>query len=92
MRDLITCCIQGVLGLMSGILGRCFFRRCYQLFGEALDILALLNGSINFVLYCAMSRQYRQTFRQLFSVWPYSGKCTAAPPAAPPAIVTAAKG
>ncbi|KAE8740275.1 Myosuppressin Receptor 1-RA [Frankliniella occidentalis] len=58
---------QGVLGLMSGVLGRCFFRRCYQLFGEALDILALLNGAINFILYCAMSRQYRQTFRQLFS-------------------------
>ncbi|KAK3930327.1 Sex peptide receptor-related protein 2 [Frankliniella fusca] len=52
---------------MSGVLGRCFFRRCYQLFGEALDILALLNGAINFILYCAMSRQYRQTFRQLFS-------------------------
>ncbi|KAJ1527173.1 hypothetical protein ONE63_008704 [Megalurothrips usitatus] len=58
---------QGVLGLLSGIQGRCFFRHCYQLFGEALDILALLNGAINFILYCAMSRQYRQTFRQLFS-------------------------
>ncbi|XP_034243016.1 sex peptide receptor-like [Thrips palmi] len=71
---------QGVLGLMSGILGRCFFRRCYQLFGEALDLLALLNGSINFILYCAMSRQYRQTFRQLFvAPWAFKGSNNASP-------------
>ena len=84
--------LQGVLGLMSGILGRCFFRRCYQLFGEALDILALLNGAINFILYCAMSRQYRQTFRQLFSVWPHRPRPRpAARPAAALATVSAPK-
>ena len=31
-----------------------------------MDILALLNGAINFILYCAMSRQFRTTFGQLF--------------------------
>lgn len=53
---------QGILGLLSGLLGRCFFKRCYDLFGELMDALALLNGAINFVLYCSMSRQFRTAF------------------------------
>ncbi|CAH0713261.1 unnamed protein product, partial [Brenthis ino] len=56
---------QGILGLMSGMLGRCFFKYCYNLFGELMDALALLNGAINFVLYCSMSKQFRTTFRQI---------------------------
>ncbi|XP_045501803.1 G-protein coupled receptor dmsr-1-like [Colias croceus] len=56
---------QGILGLMSGMLGRCFFKQCYDLFGELMDALALLNGAINFILYCAMSKQFRTTFRQI---------------------------
>ncbi|XP_068620715.1 G-protein coupled receptor dmsr-1-like isoform X2 [Battus philenor] len=56
---------QGIMGLMSGILGLCFFKRCYNLFGEIMDLLALVNGAINFILYCTMSRQFRLTFRQL---------------------------
>ncbi|XP_045501801.1 G-protein coupled receptor dmsr-1-like isoform X1 [Colias croceus] len=62
---LVTELPQGILGLMSGLLGSCFFKRCYGLFGELMDFLALLNGAINFILYCSMSRQFRQTFRQL---------------------------
>ncbi|VVD03088.1 unnamed protein product [Leptidea sinapis] len=62
---LVTELPQGILGLMSGALGRCFFKRCYDLFGELMDALALLNGAINFILYCSMSRQFRMTFRQL---------------------------
>ncbi|CAF4920664.1 unnamed protein product [Pieris macdunnoughi] len=56
---------QGILGLMSGALGRCFFKQCYDLFGELMDALALLNGAINFILYCSMSKQFRTTFRQI---------------------------
>ncbi|XP_017879493.1 sex peptide receptor [Ceratina calcarata] len=63
---LVTEIPQGVLGLLSGILGDCFFRNCYHNFGEVMDILALLNGAINFILYCSMSRQFRTTFGQLF--------------------------
>ncbi|XP_043679184.1 G-protein coupled receptor dmsr-1-like [Vespula pensylvanica] len=63
---LITEIPQGVLGLLSGILGDCFFRNCYHNFGEIMDILALLNGAINFILYCLMSRQFRTSFEQLF--------------------------
>lgn len=57
---------QGILGLLSGLLGECFFLKCYQKFGDLMDILALLNGAINFILYCCMSRQFRMTFGQLF--------------------------
>ncbi|XP_011860396.1 PREDICTED: thyrotropin-releasing hormone receptor [Vollenhovia emeryi] len=57
---------QGILGLLSAALGDCFFRNCYHKFGELMDILALLNGSINFILYCSMSRQFRMIFGQLF--------------------------
>ncbi|KAG8226653.1 hypothetical protein J437_LFUL005305 [Ladona fulva] len=67
---LVTEFPQGVLGLMSGLFGRCFFRYCYHIFGDLMDLLALLNGSINFILYCAMSRQFRQTFAQLFCKHP----------------------
>jgi len=63
---LITEFPQGILGLLSVILGRCFFRTCYYLCGEVMDILALLNGAINFILYCSMSRQFRTTFALLF--------------------------
>jgi hypothetical protein len=62
---LITELPQGVFGLMSSLQGWCFFKMCYNRAGEVMDILALLNGSINFILYCSMSKQFRQTFRQL---------------------------
>lgn len=38
------------------------------LLGDFLDLLALLNSAINFILYCSMSRQFRMTFAKLF--WP----------------------
>lgn len=31
-----------------------------------MDILALINSSINFILYCSMSKQFRSTFTLLF--------------------------
>lgn len=57
---------QCILGLLSGVLGRCFFKNCYHLFGEIMDILALINGAINFILYCTMSKQFRLAFKELF--------------------------
>ncbi|KAI4467266.1 myosuppressin receptor 1 isoform b-related [Holotrichia oblita] len=64
---LITEFPQGVLGLLSGMKGKCFFLKCYQDFGDIIDMLALLNGSINFVLYCCMNRMFRATFEQMFT-------------------------
>lgn len=63
---LVTEIPQGILGLLSAYVGDCFFRNCYHKFGELMDILALLNSSINFILYCSMSRQFRMIFGQLF--------------------------
>lgn len=58
---------SGILALLSGILGKDFFHNVYMNFGEMMDILALINSAINFILYCSMSRQFRDTFRKLFT-------------------------
>ena len=65
---LITEIPQGVVALLSGILGRQFFTRCYTTgMGEILDLLALFNSAINFLLYCSMSRAFRRAARAQFS-------------------------
>ncbi|KAK3915628.1 Sex peptide receptor [Frankliniella fusca] len=63
---LITEAPQGLLGLLSVLLGGKFFRECYVKLGDVMDILALINSAINFMVYCCMSRQFRNTFNQLF--------------------------
>lgn len=63
---LLTEAPQAILVLMSAVRGTEFFLKCYHVNGEFMDILALINGAINFILYCCMSRQFRQTFGQLF--------------------------
>lgn len=37
-----------------------FFRNVYFLLADILDMAALVNNAINFVLYCAMSQQFRE--------------------------------
>lgn len=64
---LITEFPQGVFGMLMGLRGKCFFLKCYQLFGDVMDMLALINGSINFILYCCMNRMFRATFGQMFT-------------------------
>ncbi|GFT45837.1 sex peptide receptor [Nephila pilipes] len=56
----------GLLALLSGILGSDFFNNVYLNFGETMDALALINSAINFIIYCSMSRQFRDTFALLF--------------------------
>lgn len=56
---------QGVLSLLTVILGSEFLP-CYSNLGEIMDMLVLLNSAINFLLYCAMSKQFRDTFSELF--------------------------
>ncbi|XP_014203444.1 sex peptide receptor [Copidosoma floridanum] len=70
---------QGMMGLLSGLLGKPFFNTCYLKLGEVMDILALINSAINFILYCAMSRQFRQTFNQLFCRWKLFGRWSPVP-------------
>ena len=57
--------IQGILGFIAALLPNEFFIECYTPLGDLMDILALLNCSINFLLYCLMSRQFRLTFRKI---------------------------
>ncbi|XP_058829382.1 G-protein coupled receptor dmsr-1-like [Topomyia yanbarensis] len=63
---LITEFPQGILGLLSALLGKHFFYNCYLKLGDLMDVLALINSAINFILYCSMSRQFRNTFNYLF--------------------------
>jgi len=56
---------QGVLTLCTIFIPN-FFADVYWPLGDLLDMSALLNNSINFVLYCTMSRQFRQTFIETF--------------------------
>ncbi|XP_054715345.1 G-protein coupled receptor dmsr-1-like [Uloborus diversus] len=64
---LITEFPSGIVALLSGILGKEFFDNVYLNLGEAVDLLALVNSAINFILYCSMSRQFRDTFASLFT-------------------------
>lgn len=74
MLFLITEFPQGILGLLTLLLGKRFFTDCYQNMGEVMDMLALVNSAINFILYCVMSRQFRNTFSLLFlPAWMPSG-------------------
>ncbi|XP_045605438.2 G-protein coupled receptor dmsr-1-like [Procambarus clarkii] len=56
---------QGILGLLTVIPDSGFFP-CYQKLGEIMDMLVLFNSAINFLLYCSMSQQFRETFSSLF--------------------------
>ena len=57
---------SGILALLSGIFGKLFFNNVYNKFGDLMDMLALINSAVNFVLYCLMSQQFRKTFTKLF--------------------------
>ena len=62
---LLTELPQGILTLCN-IFIPSFFENVYWPLGDLLDMLAMLNNSINFVLYCTMSRQFRDTFVDIF--------------------------
>lgn len=49
---------QSVL-LLIGLFKEGFFQGEYALLGDTMDILALINNATNFIMYCAMSRQFR---------------------------------
>lgn len=57
---------SGIIALLSGIFGEVFFLNVYNNFGEVMDIFALINSGVNFILYCCMSHQFRKTFQRLF--------------------------
>ncbi|XP_048745668.1 G-protein coupled receptor dmsr-1-like isoform X1 [Ostrea edulis] len=54
---------QSIL-LIIGFVDKTFFENEYAFLGDTIDIISLFNNSINFVLYCAMSRQFRDLLKQ----------------------------
>ncbi|XP_050310205.1 G-protein coupled receptor dmsr-1-like [Anthonomus grandis grandis] len=68
MLFLITEFPQAIMGLLMATKGQQFEKECYRPLGDLMDILALTNSGINFILYCTMSRQFRITFKEIFLV------------------------
>ncbi|XP_053378741.1 G-protein coupled receptor dmsr-1-like [Mercenaria mercenaria] len=62
---LLTELPQGIL-IMCCIFIKDFFENTYIPLGDVMDILALINNGINFVLYCTMSQEFRRTFVEVF--------------------------
>ena len=56
---------QGILQLLGGVVDG-FFDSVYGPLGDIMDTLTLFNNGINFVLYCSMSKQFRDTFMAIF--------------------------
>ena len=52
---------QFILNILS-VLNHNFYEEVYIKLGEFLDIIVLINGTINFILYCTMSKSFRDTF------------------------------
>jgi len=71
---LVTELPQGVINLLSGLLPG-FVNEIYMALGDLLDILALINNGINFILYCSMSKQFRDTFVSVFHLDLLSRQC-----------------
>ncbi|KAK6177407.1 hypothetical protein SNE40_015514 [Patella caerulea] len=56
---------QGILALISAV-NKEFWDKVYVNLGDLMDILVLINSAVNFILYCIMSQQFRNTFKSLF--------------------------
>ncbi|GFR78591.1 FMRFamide receptor [Elysia marginata] len=56
---------QGVTAWISAV-DEDFFEKVYVQLGDFMDILVLINSAVNFILYCIMSQQFRDTFKSLF--------------------------
>nr|KAG5698973.1 hypothetical protein BaRGS_033486 [Batillaria attramentaria] len=56
---------QAILIFLSVTLANFFFH-VYVPLGDLMDMLALINNGVNFVLYCSMSRDFRNT---LLAIW-----------------------
>jgi len=62
---LITELPQGVVMILSSVNSQ-FTNGIYLNLGDLFDIMVLVNSAVNFLLFCTMSRQFRQTFVVVF--------------------------
>jgi len=58
----------GILGMFSAIRGHDFLLTCYNPIAEILEMLVLVNSAINFILYCLMSSQFRNTGKKILGI------------------------
>ena len=56
---------QSILIFLSIVLGNDFYNDVYLPLGDLMDIIALINNSINFIIYCSMSKAFRDTFYKI---------------------------
>lgn len=56
---------QGILIVLSACVNN-FFDTVYIPLGDVMDIVALVNNAVNFILYCSMSTKFRETFVHLY--------------------------
>lgn len=67
---LITELPQSILLIFSILANKSFYENVYIPLGDLMDMFALVNNSINFLLYCSMSRAFRNTFYTLvINMW-----------------------
>ncbi|KJH50941.1 hypothetical protein DICVIV_02902 [Dictyocaulus viviparus] len=58
---------QGLLHVCNAIYSNeTFYQKIYLPLGDLMDLLSLLNSAVNFIIYCAMSRKFRNVFIQTF--------------------------
>jgi hypothetical protein len=62
---LITEFPQAILIFVS-IFDSNFYNFVYKPLGDLMDVLVLINNSINFILYCTMSNEFRQVILNFF--------------------------
>uniref|UniRef100_A0A914WCM6 G-protein coupled receptors family 1 profile domain-containing protein n=1 Tax=Plectus sambesii TaxID=2011161 RepID=A0A914WCM6_9BILA len=62
---LLTEIPQALLAGLGGFFPDVYFT-IYPSVGEVLDLLSLINSSVNFILYCSMSSRFRATFVYIF--------------------------
>uniref|UniRef100_A0A0N5BDH2 G_PROTEIN_RECEP_F1_2 domain-containing protein n=1 Tax=Strongyloides papillosus TaxID=174720 RepID=A0A0N5BDH2_STREA len=56
---------QGVVMIITAIYTNDGFNVLYRNLADILDLLSLINSSVNFIMYCVMSSRYRATFLQV---------------------------
>ena len=56
---------QGILAFLSGVDSN-IFMNVYVPLGDVWDIIVLINSAVNFILYCIMSKHFRDTFKNIF--------------------------
>ncbi|XP_050412350.1 G-protein coupled receptor dmsr-1 [Patella vulgata] len=64
---LVTELPQGILIIIS-VTSKGFFQNIYMPLGDLMDMVALINNGVNFILYCSMSRDFRLTLMDLLKL------------------------